>query len=105
MEFGGLGDVFGAAIGAAEAAGGHFPDSAAVEAVVVDVIILLQRFIGAVGANTALVEPISISVEAIFDMIFADGYIKIVGDFSSFLPGVDLQTNELKVCLIIFMLE
>ena len=42
MEFGGLGDVFGAAIGTAETTSGYFPNRATVEAVIVGVIVLLQ---------------------------------------------------------------
>jgi len=62
MEGCGLGDVFGTAIGAAKTAGCNLPNRTAIEAAIVDVIVLLDRFGAAIRANTPFVQPISVSV-------------------------------------------
>jgi hypothetical protein len=67
-----LGYFFGAPIGTPEAVGANFPNSVAIETTVVDKIPLLEALGIAVGTNTTFVQPITVSIKAILDVVFVD---------------------------------
>lgn len=71
--------MFGAAVSPAKPASRYFPNSAAVKAAIVDVIFLLQAFGAASWADTALMQPIAVSIQAVFNVLFINFYIEAGG--------------------------
>ena len=76
---------------------GYLPDFMTVEAVILAKVTLLQALSAALRANAPSVNPISIAVQTILNMVFIDRNAKVIGQFFSFLPGHNLQFEQLKV--------
>ena len=49
--------------------------------------------------------PAPVPIQTIFDMILVDLYVVRSSEFFGFLPGSDLETDELDVTTILPMIE
>ena len=84
-------DVFGRTVGAGEAAGGDAPGSVAIKTTIVDKIPLLETLRAAARADAAFVQPVTVGIEAIFDMTFIDSDFQVTGQGAGSFPGVDFH--------------
>ena len=80
-------NVLGAAVGSAEAAGSNTPNSVAIKTTIVDKIPLLKTFCTAIRADTSLVEPVTVCIETILDMILVNGQLEMLGQMLCTFPG------------------
>src|SRR6185312_12453788 len=67
-----LGDILASTVSAAEAAGRHTPNSVAIKTTIMDKVPLLETLRTAGRANTALIQPIAVGIQAVLNVIFVD---------------------------------
>jgi hypothetical protein len=77
----------------------------AIEAAIVLQIILLQAFSTTAGAYTAGVDPVSIAIETILDMIFVYNYLQLIRKVFRIFPRGYLELQEFEVRPICSMIE
>lgn len=80
-----------AAVGPAETAGADPPDGVAIEAVVVRIIVLLEAFGAATRADTALIQPVAVGVQAVLDVVFANFDADLLAQAAGLFPGSQLH--------------
>lgn len=63
-------------------------------------LIYLQAIEHAGGAGAAGIQPVSVGVQAVLNVVFVDGDSKFTGKFSGSLPGFYLEHEQTKIVLI-----
>lgn len=77
----------------------------AIKAVILAELRLLQALVTARRANAAAIEPVTICINAILDVIFVYEDPKVTSQRLGLLPGCDLKSYQLVIGLVRLMLK